>query len=250
MIESEALRGKTAVVTGAGSGIGKAVALALARAGAVVTLAGRRREPLEAVRQEVAAHGGTAHLHPADVSVQEQAKSLIEAAAQNMGRLDILVNNAGRPYDTLIVRMKWDAFDEALNVNLKSMFYTSAAAGKVMLSQKSGSIINVSSVVALTGNAGQSAYVAAKAGVIGLTKSLALEFGSRNIRVNAIAPGFIETEITEVLPAATKDEYLRRVPLRRFGAPEEVARVVLFLAGDASGYITGQTLAVDGGLHM
>jgi len=244
------LRGKTALVTGAGSGIGRAIALAFASEGAAVMLAGRRTEPLEAVRQEVSGLGGTAHLHAADVSVQEQAKSLIDASVNVMGRLDILVNNAGSRYDALILRMKWSAFDAAIATNLKSMFYTCAAAGKVMLSQKSGSIVNVSSVVALTGNAGQSAYVAAKAGVIGLTKSLALEFGSRNIRVNAIAPGFIETDMTRSLPEATRQEYLKRVPLRRFGAVDEVARVALFLAGDASGYITGQTLAVDGGLHM
>ena len=243
------LQGKTAVVTGAGTGIGRAIAVAFAREGAVITLSGRRREPLDAVQQEVAALGGTAHVRPADVSNADDAKRLIEDAASTMGRLDILVNNAGRTYDTLILRMKWDALDDTIAVNLKSMFYTCAAAGKVMLSQKGGSIVNVSSVVALTGNAGQSAYVAAKAGVIGLTKSLALEFGSRNIRVNAIAPGFIETEMTHSLPAATKEEYLKRVPLRRFGATDEVARVALFLAGDGSAYITGQILAVDGGLH-
>jgi 3-oxoacyl-[acyl-carrier protein] reductase len=243
------LQGKTAVVTGAGTGIGRAIAVAFAREGAVVTLSGRRREPLDAVQQEVAALGGTAHVRTADVSNADDAKRLIEDAASTMGRLDILVNNAGRTYDTLILRMKWDALDDTIAVNLKSMFYTCAAAGKVMLSQKGGSIVNVSSVVALTGNAGQSAYVAAKAGVIGLTKSLALEFGSRNIRVNAIAPGFIETEMTHSLPAATKEEYLKRVPLRRFGATDEVARVALFLAGDGSAYLTGQILAVDGGLH-
>ncbi|HXM19524.1 MAG TPA: glucose 1-dehydrogenase [Candidatus Tumulicola sp.] len=244
------LEGKSAVVTGAGTGIGRAIAHAFARAGAKVMLSGRRREPLEAVMQEVRGLGGSAVVHPADVSVQPEAKGLIEAAVAQFGRLDVLVNNAGRPYDTLILRMKWDALDEALAVNLKSMFYTCGAAGKIMIGQKGGSIINVSSVVALTGNAGQSAYVAAKAGVIGLTKSLAQEFGSRNVRVNAIAPGFIETDMTAQLPDAVKATYLGRVPLRRFGTADEVASVALFLAGDASAYISGQTLAVDGGLHM
>lgn len=243
------LQGKTALITGAGTGIGRAIAVAFAREGAAVTLAGRRREPLDAVQQEVAALGGTAHVRQANVSDADDAKRLIDDAAHVMGRLDVLVNNAGRTYDTLILRMKWDALEDTIAVNLKSMFYTCAAAGKVMLSQKSGSIVNMTSVVALTGNPGQSAYVAAKAGVIGLTKSLALEFASRNIRVNAIAPGFIETEMTQSLPAATKDEYFKRVPLRRFGTTDEVARVALFLAGDASAYITGQILAVDGGLH-
>ncbi len=244
------LEGKSAVITGAGTGIGRAIAHAFARAGARVMLSGRRREPLEKVLQEVQGLGGSAAVHPADVSVQPEAKGLIEAAVAQFGGLDVLVNNAGRTYDTLILRMKWDALDEVLAINLKSMFYTCGAAGKVMIGRKAGSIINVSSVVALTGNAGQSAYVAAKAGVIGLTKSLAQEFGSRNVRVNAIAPGFIETDMTAQLPDAVKETYLARVPLRRFGAVDEVAAVALFLAGDASAYVTGQTLAVDGGLHM
>lgn len=244
------LEGKTAIITGAGSGIGRAIAHAFAGEGATLVLCGRRREPLEAVQQEVAAVGGTAHVHPADVAVQAQAQGLVEAAKAIAGRVDVLVNNAGKTYDALVLRMKWDALDDALAVNLKSMFYLCAAAGKVMLAQKSGAIVNVSSVVALSGNAGQSAYVAAKAGVVGLTKSLAQEFGSRNIRVNAIAPGFIETEMTARLPAGLQEEYKKRVPLGRFGAPAEVAQVALFLASDAAGYITGQVVAVDGGLHM
>jgi 3-oxoacyl-[acyl-carrier protein] reductase len=241
--------GKCALITGAGTGIGRAIALAFARAGATVTLAARRREPLEAVKEEVAALGGTAHVRTADVAEQSQSQSLVTAAKDAMGRLDVLVNNAGKTYDTLILRMKWDALDEALAINLKSVFYLSAAAGKLMLAQKSGAIVNVSSIVALSGNAGQSAYVAAKAGVIGLTKSLAKEFASRNIRVNAIAPGFIETEMTNALPDNVKQAYLQRIPLGRFGSVGEVADAAVFLAADASSYITGQVLAVDGGLH-
>ncbi len=241
-------QGKTAIVTGAGTGIGRAIALELARSGASVMLCGRRPDVLAAVQQEVAALGGTAHVHPADVSNPDYAARLIDETKRALNRIDILVNNAGRPYDTLILRMKWDALDDALAVNLKSMFYLSAAAGKVMLSQKSGSIVNITSVVALTGNAGQSAYVAAKAGVIGLTKSLAQEFGSRNIRVNAVAPGFIETEMTAALPDALKGKYQERIALRRFGAADEVAKVVSFLASDAAAYITGQVVAVDGGM--
>jgi 3-oxoacyl-[acyl-carrier protein] reductase len=247
---SRPLDGKTALVTGAGTGIGRAIAHAFGAAGASVMLAGRRREPLESVRQEVEAAGGMAHVHVADVSEQPQAAGLVEAAAKTLGRLDILVNNAGRTYDQLILRMKWDELEKTLATNLQSMFYTCAAAGKIMLGQRSGSIINVTSVVALTGNAGQSAYVASKAGVIGLTKSLAQEFGSRSIRVNAIAPGFIETEMTASLTDELKTQYLSRVPLRRFGAADEVARVAVFLGSDAAAYMTGQTLAVDGGLHM
>jgi len=243
-------KGKTALITGAGTGIGRAIALELARAGCAVMLSGRRPEPLAAVQQEVTALGGSAHVHPADVTDPDQATQLVAAAKAALGRIDVLVNNAGRPYDTLILRMKWDALDDALAVNLKSMFYLSAAAGKVMLSQKSGSIVNITSVVALTGNAGQSAYVAAKAGVIGLTKSLAQEFGTRNIRVNAVAPGFIETEMTASLSAALKEQYQQRIPLRRFGSVDEVAKVVSFLASDDSAYVTGQVIAVDGGLSM
>jgi 3-oxoacyl-[acyl-carrier protein] reductase len=244
------LAGKTALITGAGTGIGRAIAHAFGAAGASVMLAGRRPEPLAAVKQEVEKAGGTAHVATADVAEQTQAADLVKAAAQTLGRLDILVNNAGRTYDQLILRMKWDELDKTLATNLQSMFYTCAAAGKVMISQRSGSIVNVTSVVALTGNAGQSAYVASKAGVIGLTKSLAQEFGSRNVRVNAVAPGFIETDMTASLADALKESYLARVPLRRFGTPTEVANLVVFLASDAAAYITGQTLAVDGGLHM
>lgn len=250
MTQGRALDGKTALITGAGTGIGKAISLAFAREGAVLTLAGRRSEPLDAVKQEVESFGGTAHVRTADVSKQADASALVDAAKSAMGRLDVLVNNAGKTYDALILRMKWDLLDESLAVNLKSVFYLSAAAGKVMLAQRSGAIVNISSVVAVMGNAGQSAYVAAKAGVIGLTKSLAQEFSSRNIRINAIAPGFIETEMTHALPDAVREQYLGKVPLSRFGDPNDVAQAAVFLASDAASYITGQVLTVDGGLHM
>jgi 3-oxoacyl-[acyl-carrier protein] reductase len=250
MRAQEPLGGKTALITGAGSGIGRAIALAFADSGASVMLAGRRSELLQSVREEISARGATALSCCADVSTPAGAEGLVAAAAAGLGRVDVLVNNAGKPYDALIMRMKWQALDDALAVNLKSVFYLCSAAGKLMLAQKGGAIINISSVVALSGNAGQSAYVAAKAGVIGLTKSLALEFGSRAIRVNAIAPGFIETAMTGGLPEDAKAKYRARIPLGRFGQAEEVAEAAVFLAGDAAAYITGQTLAVDGGLHM
>ncbi|HXW77337.1 MAG TPA: SDR family NAD(P)-dependent oxidoreductase, partial [Candidatus Eremiobacteraceae bacterium] len=178
MTGPRALEGKAALVTGAGTGIGRAIALAFAGSGASLMLAGRRLEPLESVREEVRQLGGVAHVRATDVAVQAEAQALVDAARAQLGRLDVLVNNAGKSYDALILRMKWDALDEALAVNLKSVFYLSAAAGKVMLAQKGGAIVNISSVVALSGNPGQSAYVAAKAGVIGLTKALAQELSS------------------------------------------------------------------------
>lgn len=245
-----ALAGKTALVTGAGSGIGRAIAIAFAHAGAKVGLAGRRRAALDETAAAIASSGGVAHVLPADISKQEDAARLVDEAKSALGRIDVLVNNAGKSYDALVLRMRWDALEEALAINLKSVFYLSSAAGKVMLAQKGGAIVNVASVVALTGNAGQSAYVAAKAGVIGLTKSLAQEFSSRHIRVNAIAPGFIDTEMTHGLPDAVKESYLGRIPLGRFGSPGEVADVALFLASDAAAYVTGQVVTVDGGLHM
>ncbi len=247
---ARALAEKTALITGGGTGIGRAIALAFAREGATVMLAGRRAEPLETVRSQAMELGGSAVVRTADVSSQPDAQALVDAAKAELGKIDVLVNNAGKTYDALILRMRWDALDEALAVNLKSVFYLSAAAGKVMLAQKSGAIVNVASVVALTGNAGQSAYVAAKAGVIGLTKSLAQEFSSRHIRVNAIAPGFVESDMTSGLPDAVKERYLARIPLGRFATPDEIAQVAVFLASDAAAYITGQVIAVDGGLHM
>ncbi len=197
---------------------------------------------------EIAAAGGEALALEADVSDYAAGERLVEAVAERFGRLDILVNNAGITRDALLLRMKEQEWDEVLQTNLKGMFNCSRAAARIMVRQRSGRIINVASVAGISGNAGQANYAAAKAGVIGFTKVVAKELGSRGITVNAIAPGYITTDMTADLPEKLKAMVLERVPLGRFGEPEDVAQVALFLASPAAGYITGQTIVVDGGL--
>lgn len=242
---------RVAVVTGGTRGIGRAVAERLAADGYDLVINYRDdAETAEAARADLKATGRRIELVAADVSTADGAGEVIEAAVQRLGRIDVLVNNAGITRDTLIMRMDQDAWDAVLTTNLTSAFLCAKAAVRPMLRQRSGRIINMTSVVGLVGNAGQANYAAAKAGLVGLTKSLAKEVGSRGITVNAVAPGFIETRLTQVLPAEMKDLLLKQTPLGRFGSPADVAGAVSFLASRDAGFITGHVLTVDGGLFM
>jgi 3-oxoacyl-[acyl-carrier protein] reductase len=245
------LAGKTALVTGASRGIGRAVALALAEAGAdvIVNYAGSR-EAAEAVADQIRGSGRRAETFQANVADAAQAEALVKFAFDTFGKLDILVNNAGITRDNLLIRMKEEEWDEVIAVNLKGVYNCLKAAARPMMKQRSGTIINISSVVGVLGNAGQVNYAAAKAGVIGLTKSAARELASRGITVNCVAPGYIATDMTDRLGDDIKEAMLAHIPLGRMGAPEEVAKVVRFLASDAASYMTGQTLHVDGGMYM
>ena len=245
------LQGKVAIVTGGSRGIGKEIALTLARAGAAVVI-NYQRETAAAgeVLKTIEAAGGKGLLVQADVTVLAECEKVVRAALDHFGRIDILVNNAGIRRDTLLALMKEEDWDIVISTNLKGMFNCCKAVLKPMLKQKSGGrIINISSLAGLVGNSGQTNYAAAKGGVIAFTKSLARELGKRAITVNAIAPGFIETEMTDDLPEAVKSKVLSHVALERYGKPEEVAEVVLFLAKGA-GYLTGSVISVDGGLSL
>ncbi|MEC0238033.1 3-oxoacyl-[acyl-carrier-protein] reductase [Paenibacillus kribbensis] len=248
---SKPLSGKTALVTGASRGIGRSIALALAEAGAnvAVNYAGSEGAAAE-VAEQIRAKGVEAITVQANVGRADEADRLIKDVIDAWGKIDILVNNAGITRDNLIMRMKEEEFDQVIETNLKGVFNCLKAATRPMMKQRFGRIINISSVVGVLGNAGQANYVAAKAGVIGLTKSSAKELASRGITVNCVAPGFIDTEMTQVLADDLRDSMLGSIPLARLGRPEEIANVVLFLASDASSYMTGQTLHVDGGMYM
>lgn len=243
--------GKTAVVTGGSRGLGRAVCLELAAGGANVVLCYAGNEA--AARETVAACealGAKALAVRCNVADSGEVKALMDAALQAFGRIDILVNNAGITRDGLLMMMKEDDFDAVIDANLKGTFLCMKAVARQMVKQRYGRIVNLSSVVGLRGNAGQVNYAASKAGVIGMTKSLAKELAGRNITVNAVAPGFIGTDMTAAMPEAAKTATLAAIPMGRMGAPEDVAKAVAFLAGDGAAYITGQVLAVDGGMAM
>lgn len=242
---------KVAVVTGASRGIGRAIALELGRRGNfVVVNYNGSAEKAEAVKQEIQAAGGEACAMQCDVSDYGACEAFMKDIIKEYKRIDILVNNAGVTRDGLLMQMKEEDFDTVVDTNLKGAFHTIRFAARQMLKQRSGRIINLSSVVGLRGNGGQVNYSASKAGIIGLTKSAAKELASRGITVNAIAPGFIETEMTAVLPEETKAATLKEIPLQKFGKPEDVAQAAAFLASEEAAYITGQVLCVDGGMAM
>lgn len=245
------LRGKCAIVTGSSRGIGRAIAKKLASQGVNIVLNYRSNdEQAIEVENELKEFGVEVLKVKADISKLDEAEKLIKAAKERFNKIDIMVNNAGVTIDKLLIRMKEEDFDNVINVNLKGVFNCLKSIAPVMLRQKCGNIINISSVVGLTGNAGQVNYAASKAGVIGMTKSLAKELGSRGITVNAVAPGFIETDMTQDLNEEYKKKIQEEIPLKRFGAAEDVADVVSFLASDDAKYVTGQVIHVDGGMVM
>lgn len=242
---------KVAVITGGNTGIGRVIALTLAKDGflVVVNYLFGEEQALE-LKKEIEDDGGSCELMYGDVSDFNTATSMMEKVFDDYGRLDVLINNAGITRDQLILRMTEQEFDDVINVNLKGTFNCIKGASKRMLKQRFGKIINMASIIGIVGNVGQCNYSASKAGIIGLTKSLAKEFGSRNIQVNAIAPGYIQTAMTDKLPEKVKEEMLNMIPLQRLGQPQDIANLVSFLASDKSDYITGQVIQVDGGMAI
>lgn len=245
------LEKKTALVTGAGKGIGRAIALALAKMGVLVIVNYRgSKEQAEETVQKIREMGQEAEAYPCDVSDFQAVETMMKIIVSKYGRLDILVNNAGITKDGLILKMSEEDFDKVVDTNLKGTFHTIRHASRQMIRQRSGRIINISSVSGVMGNPGQANYAASKAGVIGLTKTMARELGSRGITVNAIAPGFVDTEMTEVLGDSVKEAACRQIILGRFGKPEDIANTAVFLASEKADYITGQVISVDGGMNV
>lgn len=240
-----------AIVTGAGRGIGKACAKSLAQSGFTVIINyGRSKQEADATVREIIEEGGDAFSYQCNVSNYEEVKAMVEAVHNQYGSIDVLVNNAGITRDNLVLKMTEQEFDDVIQTNLKGVFNTTKHVARYMLKQRSGRIVNISSVVGIKGNTGQTNYASAKAGVIGLTKALARELASRNITVNAIAPGFIQTDMTKALPEAVAETMKIQIPLKRFGKPEDIADMVTYLATNEGNYITGQVFVVDGGLAM
>ncbi len=247
---SDSLKGKTAIVTGAGRGIGKAIAEKFASEGAFVYCLSRNPDNANATAKAIINQGGEAQGMPVDVSNPESVKDTIDAILGQAKSVDVIVNNAGVTRDGLLMRMSDDDWEAVIQTNLKGAFLVIRALTRALMKQKSGSIINVASVVGLTGNAGQANYAASKAGLVGLTKSTAKELASRGIRVNAIAPGFIRTDMTDALNEKTTEAVKQHIPLGHFGAVEDIAEAALYLAGDKARYVTGHILTVDGGMAM
>lgn len=245
------LENKIALVTGGSRGIGKEIALSLAKEGAVVIVNyNGSKERAEAVVEEIKAAGGEAECCQCNVADSTACEAMVKELIGKYGRVDILVNNAGITRDNLLMKMSEEDFDAVIDTNLKGTFYTIRHLSRYFLKQRSGKIINISSVVGISGNAGQANYSASKAGIIGLTKSVAKELASRGINVNAVAPGMVDTEMTQVLSDSVKEEMMKQIPLRKMGSTKNIADAVVFLASDKSDYITGQVLVVDGGMTM
>ncbi|WP_165250702.1 3-oxoacyl-[acyl-carrier-protein] reductase [Paludisphaera soli] len=244
------LTGQTALVTGASRGIGRAIAVKLAACGARVVGVARSLEALEGTLEAIRAAGGEAEGYAADVSSAEDVKRVVDDVEAKYQKIHVLVNNAGVTKDGLMLRMEDDAWDDVMNINLKGTFLFCRAVGAVMMRGRYGRIINISSVSGIRGNPGQANYSASKAGVIGLSQTIARELASRGITVNVVAPGFITTDMTDVLPDKIKAEVKERIPLKRLGAPEDIAEMVAFFSGPASSYVTGQVVAVDGGMTV
>jgi len=241
------LESKTAMITGGASGIGAGIARKFSQSGARVAICDIDAQAGEKTAQEL---GANVSFYALDIANESSVNTAVDAIARDLGRIDILVNNAGITNDKLILRMTESDWDRVLKINLTGTFLVTRAVAKYMLKQRSGRIVNIASVIGIIGNAGQANYAASKAGIIGFTKSCAKEFASRNITVNAIAPGFIQTRMTETLPEAAKNAYLKNIPLNRFGTPEDVANLARFLASDDAAYITGHVVNLDGGMVM
>ncbi len=241
------LSNKVAIVTGASRGIGKVIAQIFANAGAHIICVARSENAIKSLANEINSDGGSASHFACDISDGEAFSNLISTTTKEHGKLDILINNAGVTRDSLLMRMKEDQWDEVLNINLKGAFHGMKAAIRPMMKNRSGRIINITSIVGLTGNPGQSNYAASKAGLIGMSQSVAKEVATRGITVNCIAPGWIGTDMTDELSDEVKEQFLSRIPASRIGAPEDIAHAALFLASDEASYITGQTITVDGG---
>jgi len=250
MLSTRYLEGQVALVTGASRGLGRAIAQALAAQGASIAAVARSADALKDTLESIRSGGGTAEAFPVDVADGNAVEAVVDQASTRFGKIDVLVNNAGVTRDGLLMRMKTEDWDAVINTNLKGAFHFTRPVGRIMVKQRSGRIVNISSVIGLMGNAGQANYAASKAGLIGFSKSVAREFASRGITCNVVCPGFIETDMTKGLSDELRKKLLEKIPLQRLGQPDDIAGVVAFLCSPAASYITGQIVTVDGGMVM